>query len=210
MKAYLNRSTRDKFAKGTDQSDLTTGNACWETAPPVFRKLNKDFGPFDIDITADRQRHLCPIWFGPDSPVKEYDALTTTWLQYGRNGFSNPPYGAFVQKILRAAKLEAAQGFTSTFLLPMRVTKAFHAHVLQGAADLMFCDARLTFYENGEPRWNAKKLAQGLYVPDPAMFDSIVVRYLPGVSKFNMPRLGVWNVPEHTAAAIAKKLWDAA
>lgn len=73
----MNRATRDKFASGTDQADLTTGNACWETAPLVFQKLAEDFGPFDIDLTADAQRALCRVWFGPDSSVGQYDALVT-------------------------------------------------------------------------------------------------------------------------------------
>ena len=72
----MKRETRDKFASGTKQSDLTTGNACWETPPAVFAKLSEDFGPFDVDLTADARRHLCPVWFGPDSPVECFDAIT--------------------------------------------------------------------------------------------------------------------------------------
>lgn len=67
----MNNETKNKLTSGTDQADLTTGNACWETPPLVFRKLNEDFGPFDVDLTADAQRHLCPTWFGPDSNVGE-------------------------------------------------------------------------------------------------------------------------------------------
>ena len=50
----MNRETRDKFASGTDQADLTTGNACWQTPPAIFAQLNHDFGPFEIDLTAGR------------------------------------------------------------------------------------------------------------------------------------------------------------
>lgn len=193
----MKRETRDKFASGTDQSDLTTGNACWETAPAIFEKLNEDFGPFDVDLTADAQRHLCPNWFGPGSNVHEHDALLAHWGFWGRCGYSNPPYGPFIQRILPKAKIEAEQGFSSTFLLPLRVTKAFKAHILQGASDLLFCDKRLVFWENGAPRLNPKTGK-----PDSALFDSIIVRYRPGV--WLRPAIDVWRVPEH--ATIARKV----
>ena len=37
------------WPRGTDQGDLTTGNACWETAPKIYEAIANDFGPFDID-----------------------------------------------------------------------------------------------------------------------------------------------------------------
>jgi phage N-6-adenine-methyltransferase len=193
----VNRETRDKFASGTDTSDLTTGNACWETPSLVFAKLNADFGPFGVDLTADGQRRLCPRWFGPQSPVSEFDALTCEWQRYGTTGYSNPPYGSFVQKMLARAKEMARQhGFSSTLLLPMRVTKAFKAHVLKGASELLFADSRITFFEDGVPRCSLDK--KGNLRPDPAMFDSIIVRYVAG--EWASPRIGVWDVPPHVTA----------
>lgn len=195
----MDNATKNKLTSGTDQSDLTTGNACWETAPLVFQKLNEDFGPFDVDLTADAQRHLCPIWFGPDSPVGEFDALTAMWHDFGRNGYSNPPYGPFIQRLLPHANNEARlKEFSSTLLLPMRVTKAFKAYVLNGASELLFCDTRLTFFENGIPRLNEKQWREeGRAVADPAVFDSIIVRYVPGQTTL---RVGIWNVPKHVTA----------
>lgn len=193
----MDRATRDKFASGTDQADLTTGNACWETAPLVFDALNRHFGPFDVDLTADAQRHLCPIWFGPQSNVAETDALEAEWTACGRRtGYSNPPYGPFVQKLLPKAKYWAQEGFGSTLLLPLRVTKAFKTHILSGATDLIFPDSRLVFFENGVPRCSVDK--RGNLRPDPAMFDSIIVRYTPDLRP--TPRLGLWKVPPHVTA----------
>lgn len=201
-KEQMNRETRDKLVSGTDQTDLTIGNACWETPPLVFEKLHEDFGPFDVDLTADPQRHLCSVWFGPDSNVGEYDALGADWMAcQRRNGYSNPPYGPFIQKMLARAKYWAGEGFSSTLLLPMRVTGAFKAHVLKGASELLFCDTRLTFFENGVPRLNEKKYGkrgkkgQLLKVPtDPAIFDSIIVRYEPRADNLFVD---VWKVPKH-------------
>ena len=194
----MNRADRDKFASGT-HADLTSGNACWETAPRVFAQLNEDVGPFDLDLTADAQRHLCPLWFGPGSVYT--DALTAVWHLHGSNGYSNPPYGPFVQRMLGKAKHEAAQGFASTLLLPMRVTKAFKQHVLCGAAQLIFPDKRLVFFENGVPRINERAWREhGVLRADPALFDSILVRYLPGTPLDARPALDVWKVPPHVTA----------
>ena len=193
----MNRKTRDKFASGTDQADLTTGNAVWQTPPAIFAQLNADFGPFDIDLTADKLRALCATWFGPSSPVGKFDALSASWLLYGRTGYSNPPYGSFVAAMLACAKTWAIHDFDSTLLLPMRVTKAFRAHVLNGAADLIFPDKRLTFVENGLPRCSYDK--QGKVRADPALFDSILVRYQPG--HWQRPRLSEWHVPPHVSKA---------
>lgn len=195
----MDNATKNKLTSGTDQSDLTTGNACWETAPLVFQKLNEDFGPFDVDLTADAQRHLCPIWFGPNSPIGQFDALTAIWQGGGRRrGYSNPPYGPFIQKLLPVAQHWARADFSSTLLLPMRVTKAFKTYVLNGASELLFCDTRMIFFENGIPRLNEKQWTEsGRAVADPAVFDSIIVRYVPGQTTL---RVGIWNVPKHVTA----------
>jgi hypothetical protein len=195
----MNRDTRDKFASGTDQSDLTSGNACWETSPAVLAALNRDFGPFDVDLCADATRHLCPTWLGPGSNhgLHAADALTAPWILYGDTGYCNPPYGAFIAKILPKAKQEAANGFTSVFLIPMRATKAFRQHILRGAAELLFCDKRLIFWENGAPRVNAKTKK-----PDCALFDSIIVVYRPGSNWENDgPRVSVWEAPNYAEQA---------
>lgn len=194
----MNRETRDKFAKRTDQTDLTSGNACWQTAPKVFAKLEADFGPFDVDICGDTQRALKPVFFGPGSTYGE-DALMAKWTDVGSNGFCNPPYGPFVASLLAKAKAEAAVGMTSTHLLPMRVTRAFHAHILNGASDLLFCDKRLVFFEDDVPRLNEKSWREkGVLVADTAMFDSIIVRFTPGHR--GGPNVGAWSVPEHVSA----------
>lgn len=190
----MNRETRDKFASGTKRAALTSGNACWETPPAVFEKLNRDFGPFDVDLTADAKRALCGVWLGPSS-TWAIDALAGAWQRFGSRGYSNPPYGPFVQQMLLTAYLEALCGdFATTLLLPMRVTEAFRKWVLRGAAELLFCDKRITFWENGAPRINPRTGK-----PDSALFDSIVVRYVPGHE--GPPEVGEWAVPVHVPSA---------
>lgn len=185
----MNRATRNKFVALTAKT-VTSGNACWETPPQIFAKLSHDFGPFQIDLTADVHRFLCPVWFGPGSPW-EADALTASWTTYGKTGYSNPPYGPFVAKMLKKAKAEAAKGFASTLLLPVRITKAFHAYVLYGATEVWFCNRRIAFWENGAPKLDPKTQK-----PTGALFDSLIIRYAPGM-RMSPPRVGSWNVPPH-------------
>jgi hypothetical protein len=121
--------------------------------------------------------------------------LTGTWGLFGSRGFSNPPYGPFVPRLLAVARAEAmtvcgATGFASTLLLPNRANASFRAHILGGASELLYCDKRLIFYEHGAPRINPKTGKA-----DGALFDSIVVRFLPG--HVGPPRVGIWEVPVH-------------
>jgi len=184
----MKRATRDRFVIAT-QKDINAGNACLETPPQVFHKLEDDFGPFEIDLTANAQNHLCLVWFGPGGIAE--DALTASWHVCGATGYSNPPYGPFVSKILKKAKQEAAMGFTSTLLLPVRMKRAIHQHVLQGASELWFCDKRIAFWEGGAPKLDPKTQK-----PTGALFDSMIVRYLPGMH-FSAPRARSWKVPPH-------------
>lgn len=207
----MDRATRDKFTAATNR-DLTTGNACLETPRPVFERMNELFGPFNLDLTGDLARHHLPRWFGPGSPVGELDALEAFWPQWGENGFSNPPYGPFVQALLEWARLMAAFGCSSSLLIPLRVTRAFKDHVIApvsmtdgkgaavaGASDLIFCDKRIPFFENGLPRLNERAwVEEGVARADGALFDSIIVRFSAGHS--GPARLGVFEVPPCVSA----------
>lgn len=188
----MDRATRDKFATRT-QADLTSGNACWETPPAIFAKLHDEFA-FDLDLTADARRALRPQWFGPGGLLP--DALTADWSSWG-SGYANPPYGPFVGRILDKACRARAVGFTSVFLLPLRITKAFRASVMRGAAEVRLCDRRITFWEHGAPRVSRDK--SGIWKADPAMFDSVIVVYRPGHDAGRPPQLLEWGVPDHVS-----------
>lgn len=200
----MNRHTRDRFAARTNQAALTSGSACWQTSPAVYRKLAHDFGPFDVDLCGDRRRHFGRHWYGPQSALAR-DLLTVTDWSLGRRfrcGFSNPPYGAFVQEVLARAHAQARlYRFTSVLLLPMRVTVAFRRHVLRGASQLLFCNQRLIFWENGAPRINPETGK-----PDGAMFDSIVVVFRARANASSRPPLvGEWTAP--TTAQQISGIW---
>jgi hypothetical protein len=191
----MNRETRDKFARRT-QADLTRGNACWETPAAVFAALDAEHA-FRVDLTADPARALVPTFFGPGSPIAT-DALAVKWWNYDGPGFSNPPYGRFIPQILAKAKHEATCGFTSVLLLPVRLNKGFHAHVLPHASRILFCDRRITLYENGLPRLNEKNWKKGKLTADSAMFDSFIVVFSPGAG---LQQVGTFKVPPHVSKA---------
>lgn len=155
----MDRAARDRFVASTDQEDLAYGeSACLETPPDFFAALNKGFN-FDIDLTANEQNHLCPVWFGPRHGCGNwYDARSADWTMGDtlRSGYSNPPYGSFIPLILKKAVEEAAKGFTSAFLLPMRASSWYTEIVLVHAAYLWHLEPRLTFWYKGQPKPTAK------------------------------------------------------
>lgn len=180
----LTRDERDRFAATTPTDIAYAEGACLETPPSVFQRLHARF-KFDVDLTANEQNHLCLNWFGP-RPLGNLhnsflDALTIPhWgmaFSDGSSfkvGFSNPPYGPFIPKILTKAIAERERGFTSVFLLPMRAAKWYQDLVIPYYSELWHCASRLTFLYQGAPRLNPKTNK-----PDGALFDSIIVVYKP-------------------------------
>ena len=81
----------------------------------------------------------------------------------------------------------------------MRATKAFRAHILDGAAEIWFSDKRLIFWENGAPRLNPKTGK-----PDAALFDSILVVFAPTKALY-APVVGVWQAPSYALQGAPRK-----
>lgn len=161
----LTRIERDSFVSATPD-DITYGEgACLQTPPALFELLHRRFR-FDVDLTANETNHLLPRWFGPGSPWP--DALAMPWAYpaeaqmaqgYCKTptaGFSNPPYGKFIPKILKKAIEERRKGFTSVFLLPMRAARWFRELILPQYSELWYCSERLVFHYNNVPRLSAK------------------------------------------------------
>ena len=183
----MNRPTRDKFVATTDQSKLAYGeSACLETPPALFAALHQEFH-FDVDLTANEQNHLLPVWFGPGGEYE--DCLKAPWGRMLPDlvGFSNPPYGRFIELIL--AKAVVQRHFTSVFLLPFRAPRWYRTFVLPYADEVRHLP-RITFNYQGKP---AKYDKQGK--PHAALFDSILVVYRPE-PRFRhgcCPHFSVWS-----------------
>lgn len=195
----VNRAERDSFTAQTPDDIAYGEGACLETPKAVFDRLNERF-KFDVDLTANENNHLLPEWMGPGSML-HHDALECVWNWYGSpafprrmSGYSNPPYGNFIPKILTKALHERDKGFLSVFLLPLRASKWYKDLVLPYYSELWHLESRLTFPYLGKPRidpetklnrtraaWNTHNPTkrQRELKPDGALFDSIVVVYRP-------------------------------
>jgi phage N-6-adenine-methyltransferase len=192
----VDAATRELITSGTDQDDVTGGNACWQTPPAIYDKLDSEF-QFDIDLFSDNERALHQVFFGPGSELAE-DALTVDWVAYGEAGFSNPPYGRFIRKVLAKAVEQAQCGFTSVHLIPHRMTVPVRQALFRSKSvrEWLIPSSRITFFENGKPRLDSKGN------PMPALFDSTILVFSPGV--WETPRVREWKVPDHVPATFRK------
>jgi site-specific DNA-methyltransferase (adenine-specific) len=96
----------------------------WTTPQALF----DGYGPFDVDAAANFRNHLCPVWFGPESPYAA-DALHTSWSRYGTHVWCNPPYSQW-QQFVSKAHAESQAGVHVTLLLPARTdTVAWHTYI---------------------------------------------------------------------------------
>lgn len=115
------------------RSDTTT----WLTPRPILDAL----GPFDLDPCA------APVAAGWHTAATHYvwpesDGLALPW--FGRV-WLNPPYGGTeMAKFLRRL---AAHGRGTGLVFARTDTKAFFAHVFEGADALMFLRGRLWFHD---------------------------------------------------------------
>ena len=71
----------------------------YETPPEVFEAIDRAFGPFNLDVCAERSTAKCAEFF-----TVEHDALSQNWGN--RRCWMNPPYSdpmPWVKKALTAA-----------------------------------------------------------------------------------------------------------
>jgi phage N-6-adenine-methyltransferase len=86
----------------------------YETPPEVFSWAEASFGPFNMDVCAEKATAKAAEYFGLD---KNQDSLTTNWSLYGRSAWMNPPYSD-IGPWLAKAREQAAKGVRTTCLLP--------------------------------------------------------------------------------------------
>lgn len=117
---------------GPAKSDL------YPTPLSFFRKMNRRYGPFDVDVCALPDNAKCARYFTP-----EQDGLKQEWS--GRC-WCNPPYGKAIGRWLHKAWQASLQGATVVLLVPARVdTRWWHEYVKPYAAEITFLRGRLRF-----------------------------------------------------------------
>jgi len=111
----------------------------WRTPPWLFRYLSWRYGPFDIDLAAGDENHLCERYF-----TIETNALAQNWFHYGARGFCNPPYSAPSAWV--ASSLFEAQGFgfSTCLVLPTHINQKWAA-LSQHATEVLNFEGRVQF-----------------------------------------------------------------
>lgn len=109
----------------------------WRTPPAIFRALDSEFGPFDIDVAASADNHLCAAWFS-----REEDALSLEWKG---KCFCNPPYGRGMERWITHAAGEARKGATVVLLAFACTDTAWFQTAWKECAEIRFFTGRLRF-----------------------------------------------------------------
>ena len=133
---------------------VATGKQDWTTPQWLFDVLNEEFD-YTIDLFAAAYNAKLPMFFGPGSQLSE-DALAVSWKGY--RGWANPPYSS-IERCLRHAVSQAAEGTFSTWLLPANTdTKWFYDYCRLGQVD--FFKGRISFEDHTPAEVEAGRLFQ--------------------------------------------------
>ena len=105
----------------------------WETPKWLFDELDREFGPFSLDVFAEPHNAKCARFIDPKT-----NALTPgiPWGPPGTRAYYNPPYGPKIYHILKTARAQADDGRLLVGLLKSTTdTKWFHDFVWDAVSD---------------------------------------------------------------------------
>jgi phage N-6-adenine-methyltransferase len=108
----------------------------WATPQEFFDSVAKEFGPFDLDVCADRKNAKAPRFY-----TREDDGLRQPWAG---KCWMNPPYGREIGRWMQRAYEAAKQGASVACLVPARTDTAWwHDYAAKGV--VRFIRGRLKF-----------------------------------------------------------------
>lgn len=113
----------------------------WATPWPLFRSLEAEFGPFDLDVCATPDNAKVARFF-----TQADDGLKQKWE--GRC-WMNPPYGREIGKWVAKARYEARHGATVVCLVPARTDTAWWHDNVPDAKVVRFLRGRVKFNDAG-------------------------------------------------------------
>jgi phage N-6-adenine-methyltransferase len=115
----------------------------YPTPLDFFRKLDRRYGPFDLDVCALPDNAKCSRYFTP-----EVDGLKQPWR--GRC-WCNPPYGKTIGLWVRKAWESSVEGATVVMLLPARVDTRWWHDYIKPYAEFEFLRGRLKYENTASP-----------------------------------------------------------
>lgn len=111
----------------------------WATPPDIYDKLNKMFGPFDLDPAASSSNAKCEKYY-----TRSDSGLRASW--YGHSVFLNPPYGRDIHRWMRKCSMERFGAKIICALIPGRTdARWFQEYVLSHVSELYFVRGRIKF-----------------------------------------------------------------
>lgn len=116
----------------------------WQTPGHIFEIAESIFGPFWLDLAANRDNAVCECWIG-----EEEDSLSVSWINLAKRGWLNPPFSNITPWMMKAVE-EAEKGFQTVMLIP--TPNGDGRDMLFGEAkDIVFFDKRVQYIRpNGE------------------------------------------------------------
>lgn len=123
----------------------------WETPNELYDSLNREFGPFVIDVAASFVNRKCSQYYDESS-----DALNRDW---GFRNWCNPPYSR-VQEFVIKALAEQKRGRKTVMLIPARTdTKLFHDYLYNKPhIEIRFLKGRVKFINPDGPLLRGTKM----------------------------------------------------
>jgi hypothetical protein len=94
----------------------------WELSQTMFKQIEKQFGPFSVDLFASRLNRKCGKFYSrfPDPEAKAVDAFTISWKD--ENFYAFPPF-ALILRTLRKIINDKATG---TIVVPLWPTQPWY------------------------------------------------------------------------------------
>lgn len=127
----------------------------WATPAGLFTRIEKEFGPFDLDPAADATNAKAPRFI-----TEEENAILTPWEEWGCGRiYINPPYSNIAPWVEKAVKAAKAGGLV-VMLLPANRSEQpwFHRHVWDEATndwrpgvEVRFIRGRVKFGDGESP-----------------------------------------------------------
>lgn len=140
----------------------TSDDDAWATPQDIFDKLNKLFGPFDLDPAASSSNAKCEKYY-----TRLDSGLRASW--YGHSVFLNPPYGRDIHRWMRKCSMERFSCKVIVALIPGRTdARWFQEYVLSHVSELYFVRGRIKF----EGSFNSAPFPSIIAVYHPVQFAS--------------------------------------